>query len=50
MSGVEHLGFIVAAYAVTASALVATVAALLVDSRAQKRLLARLAPQDRESL
>lgn len=39
MSGVEHLGFIVAAYLVTAVMLLATVAALLLDLRTQKRLL-----------
>lgn len=41
MSGVDHLGFIVAAYGITAGAIGMTVAALLLDNRAQKRLLAR---------
>ena len=48
MTGVDHLGFIVAAYGVTAVSLVATVAAMVMDSRAQKRLLARFAPGERE--
>ena len=41
MSGVDHLGFIVAAYAVTAGAIGLMIVALLLDSRVQKRLLAR---------
>ena len=42
MTAIPHLGFIVAAYAVTGIAIAATVVALVVDNRAQKRLLARL--------
>ena len=37
-----HLGFIVAAYGVTAAVLCVTVAAVLLDGRAQRRSLARL--------
>lgn len=47
MSEVQHLGFIVAAYAVTAMVLSGMVAAVLLDGRAQRRLLARL--EDRRS-
>lgn len=49
MSGVDHLGFIVAAYAVTAGAIGLMIVALLLDNRAQKRLLARFGtkPDDR---
>ena len=43
MSADGHLGFIVAAYAVTAIALTGTIVALLLDNRRQKRLLARFA-------
>ncbi len=42
MNDVPHLGFIVAAYAVTAAVLVAMTAAVILDGRAQRRLLARL--------
>ncbi len=42
MSDVPHIGFIVAAYAVTAVVLLGLVAAILVDGRAQRRLLAQL--------
>jgi heme exporter protein CcmD len=48
MSGVDHLGFIVAAYAVTALVLGATLAVLFIDSRTQKTLLARLDPGEKE--
>lgn len=49
MSGVDHIGFIVAAYAVTAGAIGLMIIALLVDNRTQKRLLARFGtkPDDR---
>jgi heme exporter protein CcmD len=39
---VPHIGFIVAAYGVTALVLAVMVAAVLLDGRAQARLLARL--------
>lgn len=42
MSGVDHLGFIVAAYSVTALTLIATIVVLAFDHRTQKRLLALL--------
>ncbi len=42
MNGVPHLGFIVAAYGATALVLVATLAAVLLDGRAQRRMLERL--------
>lgn len=48
MSTVDHLGFIIAAYAVTVVVLGATVAALFLDGRVQKRLLARFAPSEHE--
>ena len=48
MSTVDHLGFIVAAYGVTAVVLGATVIALVLDGRAQKRLLSRFAPRELE--
>lgn len=38
-----HLGFIVAAYAVTGLVVLATVAAIVLDYRAQQRAVARLA-------
>ncbi len=38
----EHFGFIVAAFAVTALILAGTIAAVLLDHRAQKRAVARL--------
>lgn len=41
MSGVDHLGFIAAAYGVAGLTLIVTLAALLLDNRAQRRLLAR---------
>ena len=41
MNGVDHLGFIVAAYGVTGLALLATIVLLLIDGRMQKRLLAK---------
>ena len=41
MSAVPHLGFIVAAYAVTALALGGTIVMLVLDRRAQSRLIAR---------
>lgn len=37
-----HLGFIVAAYAVTAVVILATIAAVALDYRAQKEAVARL--------
>ena len=46
MSGVDHLGFIVAAYGVTAVTLLATIVVLVVDNRAQKRALRRFGPRD----
>ena len=42
MSDVPHIGFIVAAYAITALVLLGTIAAVLVDGRRQTRLLSRL--------
>ena len=42
MSAIPHLGFIVAAYGVTVLVLGATVLAIVLDGRTQKRLLARL--------
>ena len=39
MSGIDHLGFIVAAYAVTAVALLGTIAVLVLNLRTQTRLL-----------
>ena len=42
MTGTPHLGFILAAYGVTALVLVATTLAILLDGRAQKRMLARI--------
>lgn len=41
-----HAGFIVAAFLVTALVLGGTVAAVLIDHRAQRRSLARLAALD----
>ena len=46
MTGADHIGFIVAAYGVTGLVLVLTVAALFIDGRAQKRLLARFDPTE----
>lgn len=42
MSEIPHIGFIVAAYAVTAVVLLGAIAAVLVDGRRQTRLLAAL--------
>ena len=42
MSDIPHLGFILAAYAVTTILLAATVVAVILDGRAQRRTLARL--------
>ena len=42
MSGIPHFGFIVAAYAVTVVVMLAMVIAVLLDGRAQRRLLAKL--------
>lgn len=41
MTAIPHLGFIVAAYGFTLAAVGGTVAALVLDQRRQKRLLAR---------
>ena len=41
MSDIPHVGFIIAAYGVTTICLIGTVVVLLIDGRAQKRLLAR---------
>lgn len=46
MSDVPHLGFIIAAYAVTALTLLGAIAVLIKDRRDQQQLLARLAPRD----
>lgn len=48
MSDIPHLGFIIAAYTVTALTLMGAIAVLIQDRRAQTRLLARLAPRDGE--
>ncbi len=48
MSGADHLGFIVAAYGATALILMITVIVLVIDGRAQMRLLSRFGHQDRE--
>lgn len=42
MGGIEHLGFIVAAYAVTIVVLAALLAWIIADGRRLKRQLARL--------
>ncbi len=42
MSDIDHIGFILAAYGVTAVVLVAMIAAVLLDGRAQRRILARI--------
>ena len=42
MTAVPHIGFIVAAYALTLIVLAGTVLALVHDQRTQKKLLARL--------
>ncbi|HEX4767605.1 MAG TPA: heme exporter protein CcmD [Lichenihabitans sp.] len=42
MSGIPHLGFIVAAYAVTTLVMLAMIIAVVLDGRAQRRLLAKL--------
>ena len=42
MSGVPHLGFIVAAYVVAAAAIAAMIGAVLVDYRRLTRALTRL--------
>lgn len=42
MAGVEHLGFIVAAYAVTVVVLAALIGWILLDGRSLRRQLARL--------
>ena len=41
---IPHLGFIVAAYAVTVAVLGGAILVLVLDRRTQVRLLARLAP------
>ena len=46
MMEVPHIGFIVAAYALTLLVLGGTILALVHDQRTQKRLLARLAPRE----
>lgn len=40
-----HLGFIAAAYGVTGLVILATIAAVVLDYRAQKRAVARLSDQ-----
>ncbi len=42
MSDIPHIGFILAAYGITAIVLVGMVAAVLIDGRNQARLLAKL--------
>ena len=42
MSEIPHLGFIVAAYAVTAVVMLAMILFVVLDGRAQRRLLAKL--------
>ncbi len=42
MSEIPHIGFIVAAYAVTAVVMLAMAIAVVLDGRAQRRLLAKL--------
>ena len=42
MSDIPHLGFIVAAYALTTVLLAGTVIAVILDGRTQRRTLARL--------
>ena len=46
MTAVPHLGFIVAAYGLTAALIGGTVAALWLDQRRQKRLLARFGARE----
>ena len=41
MTTIPHLGFILAAYGLTAAVLAGTVLALVLDQRRQKQLLAR---------
>ena len=48
MSSVPHLGFIIAAYAVTVVTIAATILMLVQDQRAQKRLLARFPSRSEE--
>lgn len=48
MTAIPHLGFIVAAYAVTVLVLAATVTVLVFDHAAQRRQLARLGEAGRE--
>ena len=48
MSGDAHIDFIIAAYGVTVIALLSTVVVLLLDSRAQQRLLARFSDRRRD--
>ena len=47
MTAISHLGFIVAAYGLTAALIGGTIVALVLDQRRQKRLLARFGREDR---
>ena len=47
MNDIPHIGFILAAYGVTALVLISTTLAVISDGRAQRRLLARFERQGR---
>ena len=46
MTAIPHLGFIVAAYGLTAALIGGTIVALVLDQRRQKRLLARFGQRE----